>query len=135
MAYFEWEDEFGIGVPRIDRQHMRLIEIINDLHDAMRERKGPETLRDLVDEMAVYAASHFSMEERLMLKHNYPRMRSHKLQHELFTQKVMDLQKRIEEKTLVLSLEVITFLRDWWATHILSSDRAMGAFLSLREVQ
>lgn len=135
MAYFEWEDEFGIGVPRIDRQHMRLIEIINDLHDAMRERKGPETLRDLVDEMAVYAASHFSLEERLMLKHNYPRMRGHKLQHELFTQKVMDLQKRIEEKTLVLSLEVITFLRDWWATHILSSDRAMGAFLSLREVQ
>lgn len=129
MACFEWADEFCTGLAKVDQEHMRLVEIINELHDAMLERRANEAIREIVDEMAEYAASHFSTEERLMLRHNYPRYRQHRLQHDVFTNKVIDLQKRLDEKMLVLSLEVITFLRDWLANHILRSDKELGAFL------
>ena len=47
MAFVEWSDEkYAIGVARVDEQHRRLFELLNELHDAMQEGEG----RDVVGE-------------------------------------------------------------------------------------
>ncbi len=130
----DWSDEFCVGVAKLDQEHMRLVEIINELHDAMLSRRTAEVLNDATDRMAAYAAGHFSTEDRLMIRHGYPRHRQHKLQHDVFTQKAIELQTRVSQKTLVLSLEVLAFLRNWLANHILRSDKELALFLNSKGV-
>jgi hemerythrin len=40
MALIQWNDGLSVNVVEIDRQHQKLIGMINDLNDAMRQGKG-----------------------------------------------------------------------------------------------
>jgi len=64
--------------------------------------------------------------------HSYAAMGAHKLEHDNFTTKVAALQKRLTDGSLVMSIEVIDFLRDGLCNHILGIDKKMGAFLNER---
>lgn len=133
-TYVEWEDRFCVGVQQIDSDHKKLVELINDLHSAMIDRRGREALNDIVARMMEYAVSHFATEERLMMRFAFAGYASHKAEHDGFMQKVIDLQARLSDRSLILSLEVITFLRDWLTNHIIRSDKAFGVFLQSKGV-
>lgn len=135
MALLVWDGRFSVGVGQIDGQHMELVKMINELHDAMVEKKGKEVLRGIIDRMVEYAVAHFALEELEMQRLAYPPYPAHKAQHEVFTRKAHELQERSNAGTLVLSLEVINFLKDWLVTHIMSSDQALGAFIVARGKQ
>ena len=40
MALIQWNDSLKVGVAEIDKQHQKLVDMINDLHDAMRQGQG-----------------------------------------------------------------------------------------------
>ena len=41
MARFlQWSEEISVGVEELDEQHKVLVNLINDLHDAMQERRS-----------------------------------------------------------------------------------------------
>ena len=44
MALFEWKNDLSVGIAEIDRQHKVLIDLINQLHDAMLTRKTKEVM-------------------------------------------------------------------------------------------
>ena len=130
METFPWKEDFSVGVREIDMQHKNLVIMINNLFDAMREKNGQEVLSEIVDRMVNYARTHFSTEETYMLKYNYPGYAEHKAEHDEFTAKAIDLRRRLNDKTLVLSLEVIRFLKDWLSNHILVNDKKYGPYLN-----
>ncbi len=39
MSFIDWTEQMSIHVPEMDAQHMQLIQLLNDLHDAMEEGK------------------------------------------------------------------------------------------------
>jgi hemerythrin len=43
MAYMEWTQDLGSGIPVIDMQHKRIIGFINELHDACQTQNVDET--------------------------------------------------------------------------------------------
>ena len=69
MAFFNWEDRFSVGIAEIDMQHQKLVQMLNELYDAMKAGKGNDVLGKVLNGMIQYTASHFATEERYMKLH------------------------------------------------------------------
>ena len=123
MPLMQWTDDLSVGFKTIDSQHKRLVEMINELYDAMIEIRGQEALRTIVNGMVEYAAIHFMTEEKRMIEFNYEGYPEHKKIHEDFVAKAVDLQEQLKNESFVLSLDVLNFLRDWLKEHIQGTDR------------
>jgi hemerythrin len=55
-----------VSVNEIDLQHQKkLIEMINNLHDAMRPGKGNAVLGEIINGLVDYAGAHFQTEEKI----------------------------------------------------------------------
>ena len=86
----EWNDEYLLGVPEIDKQHKKLIAIANELYDVVTgdesalKEKMPSILKELTD----YTEYHFSNEEELQKKIGYVGLSTHKAAHEFFIKEV-----------------------------------------------
>lgn len=129
MALFVWSDKYSVNIKEIDNQHQKLVGMLNELHDAMKEGKGNEVLGKTLAELIQYVGVHFSAEERLMNAHAYPEYNEHKAEHVKLTQKVVELQKNFQQGEHVLTVEVLGFLKDWLQTHILGTDKKYSPFL------
>ncbi|MDT3700179.1 MAG: bacteriohemerythrin [Thermincola sp.] len=130
MAYITLDEKYSVGVKEIDLQHQKLVELINSLHDAMKEGKGKDVLARVIQELVKYAASHFATEEKYMTKFNYPGYSAHKAEHEKFVKQVVDFQKDFDSGKAVMTLEVMSFLKDWLVKHILGTDKKYTSFFN-----
>jgi len=122
MAYLDWQESFSVNVKELDDQHKLLVQMINVLHQALQESRGPEVQRVIISSMVDYARAHFEAEERHMARLHYPGLQAHRREHDRFTDKALELKTRVESDGFVLTLEVSNFLRDWLQRHILSAD-------------
>lgn len=123
MAYINWSEKLSVNVTEIDEQHKTLIEKINRLHQAMLDNKGREVQKPIIDAMADYAASHFEKEEKYMQRYGFPGLHDHRTEHDKFTAKAIELKERFDSAGFVLSLEILTFLKNWLQEHILVTDK------------
>jgi len=123
MPIMKWSDDLSVRIAEIDQQHQRLIDLINNLHDAMLNKKGKEIVSQIIDELAAYTVYHFQTEEKYMKQFNYLGQISHKREHDSFISKVDSFQKDYDAGKLGLSLEIMTFLRDWVTGHIKGTDK------------
>ena len=130
MALLNWSEDLSVKVRGIDNQHKRLVELINDLHNAMKEGKGKEKLGTILNELISYTKYHFSSEEKLMQKKNYPSYLQHKEEHDSFTKKVIEFNRQFETGSLFLSNEVLLFLKDWLVEHIKGTDKKYSPYLT-----
>ncbi len=51
MALIQWDGSFSVKVAEIDQQHQKLVSMINDLNDAMKQGKGKDVLGKIVNEL------------------------------------------------------------------------------------
>lgn len=128
MALIEWSKNFSVDVPNFDAEHKKLVNMINLLHDAMRQGKGKEVITNLLNELSAYALTHFSNEEKMMLEHKYPQYKEHKAIHDEFAKKVKEY-KDLHDQKLLHSNQLLNTLRDWLISHICDVDKNYGAFL------
>ncbi|MGA2938094.1 MAG: hemerythrin domain-containing protein [Syntrophobacteraceae bacterium] len=63
MALIQWNDSLSVNVVDIDKQHQKLVGMINELNDAMRQGKGKDALGKIVNGLIIYAGTHFKTEE------------------------------------------------------------------------
>lgn len=123
MAFLSWTSNMSVGNDHIDSQHQRLIEILNELVEAMTQRRAKEVIGKILDDMADYTVKHFRDEESLMEKGSYPELAEHKKIHAAFVSKVAEFKEGLENGKLALSLDLMNFLKDWLLNHIMKEDR------------
>jgi hemerythrin len=130
MALIKWDDSFSVKVAEIDRQHQKLISMINELNDAMKQGKGKDILGKIVNGLISYTATHFKTEENYFERFGYPDADQHKKEHIAFVQKVSDFKDGFEKGKLSLSIEVMNFLSDWLQNHIKGTDKKYSQFFN-----
>ena len=126
---FVWDDSCKTGVAEIDQDHKVLIDLINDLYEAMQDGSGGALLLPIFSALKHYTETHFAKEEGYMVKCEVPDQGNHFQEHRLMVEKLADLERRHRKGEAAISLQTLTFLRDWLKNHICAVDQAMASHL------
>ncbi|MCL4486427.1 MAG: bacteriohemerythrin [Nitrospirae bacterium] len=129
MALITWSNMLSTGIDEQDAQHKKLIELINQLNDAMQAGHGTDVLGKVLSELVNYTVFHFGYEEKLMDQYGYADSPTHKAEHVKFVQTVGDFKKKFDSGNAVVSVEIMNFLRDWLTNHIMKTDKKLGQTL------
>ncbi|MBU1213772.1 MAG: bacteriohemerythrin [Gammaproteobacteria bacterium] len=120
MAYLHWSNDLDTGIEVIDKQHRRIVDLINELNSA-NESGDTAVINHVLGELVDYTLSHFSFEEELQEKANYPFSKAHKRVHEIFTKRVDEFQQRAAGGENVAP-ELLSMLKIWLVNHIKGDD-------------
>lgn len=128
MALIQWDNSLSVNIVEIDRQHQKLVGMINELDDAMRQGKGKDALGKIVNGLVAYAGTHFKTEENYFDRFGYPDTNNHKKEHSAFTAKVSKFKDGFTKGEFGLSIEVMNFMSDWLRGHIKGADKKYAPF-------
>lgn len=129
MEIVEWDQSFSVGIPELDEDHQRWLEILNDLAKAKDEGKTPEALELILDELVHYTRYHLTHEEYLLDEMDYPDIDDHKAEHASLAAKIVQARHDFENgKTDEVFERTFVMVRDWLIRHILNSDKLYGKY-------
>lgn len=117
-----WTSKLDLGISSIDRQHRQLVNYINDLYTAMKNNRTNRELESIVKKLRDYTASHFADEEKIFNASSYPAKNEHKKIHEKFVAKIDEVEQSLKNGTATVSMDLLTFLKDWLLNHIAGTD-------------
>ncbi len=123
MSIVTWGKEFEIGVPEMDKQHKRWIEIINNFYDNLERTNVDNKLKEMINEVLDYTHYHFSEEEKLMTSIGYSELAGQKKMHDTITSRMNDYKKKIDNNEMLMSITVTNDLKDWLKNHIMVEDK------------
>jgi hemerythrin len=130
--HFTWLDSMTVGDNTIDEQHKRLISILSEFIDACKSNKGIDELEKSLDFLVDYTVTHFSAEEAIQLKCNYPGYPEHKKIHEEFKAKVAGIVEDFKKEGPTFKM-VGTFNFEvgvWVMDHIAKEDKKIGIWFT-----
>jgi hemerythrin len=130
-----WTDDFSVGVVEMDRQHKKLIAIINRLIHEPEATTHSETVSELLSGMINYAREHFRDEEALMSEHGCPFKDRQAEQHIAFIQKTVDFCSAVEVGVDIVPQVMAEYLKDWLIHHILEQDMKYRLFFLDRGIK
>jgi hemerythrin len=88
----------------------------------MLQGNGNDALGRILSELVRYAGSHFSYEEAMLQQRGYSSLTAHRAEHRLLANQIQDLQAQFQSGKLLMTMQVMQFLKDWLANHILTRD-------------
>ena len=119
-----------MGIDSIDRQHQKLIGMINRLVKATDLTVRSEHVSDILTEMTRYASEHFRTEEELMEEYAYPLLTEHKALHQEFRKKTLEICNATMLGVESVPQVMFNYLRDWLRNHILTEDMKYRDFFA-----
>ncbi len=127
---YELTSELETGNIFIDDEHRQLFKAVNDLLDACGKGQGREALKKTMNFLSNYVNTHFSHEERLQEKNNYPDFKAHKAFHEKYKSDLNALMEKIPESgATVGDLTALNGQIGILVSHIRTEDKRLGKFL------
>lgn len=121
----EWSPRLMVGEPSIDAQHKRLVDLFNQLNDALHSTLPKEKIAEILNALLEYTQFHFAHEASLMKKFNYPGESAHLARHDDLVRSALDYKRRFEQGEPI-GVDLVNFVRDWLTQHILKTDRELA---------
>lgn len=130
-----WREDYNLGIPSIDVQHRRLIDIINEFSCyASEENVSHADIDAMLIRVEQHAHEHFAYEEGYFAKFDYQESIPHMHEHQAFSEKIEEFRKRTGMQDPHVFVEALDYLEQWFLHHVLVVDRryvdlflAMGA--------
>ncbi|MEK6794759.1 MAG: bacteriohemerythrin [Spirochaetota bacterium] len=122
-----WKPEYSVRVEELDAQHKHLFSLIGKLFDAMAGANVRDISRNILSSLNDYAITHFSTEERLLLRFKYDDFSEQKREHDAFFDTIRDYEKNGSD---TFEKDMLEFLNDWLSEHILKVDKKYATFLN-----
>jgi hemerythrin len=72
MAYLDWNPAFDTGIPGIDYEHHRLVDMLNEINELVLSKAEPHKVADTLARFHTLATAHFALEEKIMRDQRYP---------------------------------------------------------------
>ena len=119
----DWNNGLSLGVEAIDKDHKKLLEIVNRLSYYIENDPSPDIINEIFSDLEEYGTKHFHREESYMKKCNYPELEEHIKQHRDFVKEIPKLKEKVFNSKDKLDIhEVSTFLTEWLINHIINED-------------
>jgi len=129
MSYITWNEKMLLHVPVIDDQHKKLVDMINRLHESLVAGEGNKSVKTVLSALVEYVILHFSEEERLMKKYDYPSYMKHKKLHDHYVGQLKEFIRKNKNNPPLLARELLLFLGEWARHHIGIEDVGIASYL------
>ena len=128
MKFIEFTEDEKVNIQKIDEQHERFTEILNEMYNNLgKDRKTAQNY--LLSELERIVKLHFETEEGLMKEYNFPHFFSHKMEHDRFLNKLTQFKEENQSGEKEVSLEFLRSMRNWFFNHFKINDKKCGEFL------
>jgi len=130
-----WKPEFELGIPEIDQQHRKLVEIGGNLFELVSDQTKTDyydEIMAMLKELENYTVTHFAYEEAAFDAKGFIGSEAHKFEHKLFVKKLekyFNNLESVDRNQQEVLLELLTFISDWLVKHIVKTDREYAALL------
>lgn len=136
MPFLHWSEEYSVGIALFDGEHQRLIDMANELYDAVLSGTADEDLKPIYLGLLAYCYRHFAHEEEFFAIADYPLSAEHIACHAALRAEVEKFRTRITDTPKnLLALEMVQFIKNWITDHIMVQDRKYGAHLREKGVR
>jgi hemerythrin-like metal-binding protein len=126
--FYPWRAEYALEINEIDNQHKVLVDFINELYEAVVDKKADAKAKEIIVKMQNYALFHFETEEAYFKKFNYPETLQHISEHRSFVKKTGEF-KEIADGNHPVTFRIVQFLKEWIGNHIQQVDKRYVSFL------
>ncbi|WP_300555244.1 bacteriohemerythrin [Desulfovibrio sp.] len=127
--FVQWTPNMDLGINDIDSQHRLLVDYINDLHSAMTNNSSAQEMLGILRKLRDYTSTHFRDEEKHFVHSDYPSTKEHLQIHREFEAKVNEVEQGIKQGTITLSMDLLSFLKDWLVQHIMGMDAQYAPYV------
>jgi hemerythrin len=136
MPQIEWNEDYIIGVEKIDKQHQKLLQHVNALHGGVELQIDKKKLRDLLNELVDFTRMHYSTEEKLMKKYDFPKklFKAHCKEHKALLHHLDHLAAGVTKGKYPTFFSDYDISSDWAISHIIEHDKELGEFLNSKGV-
>jgi len=122
MQLLVWKPSFSLGIPSVDLEHRKMIEMINEVYDSVADKQDTEAVQAALGDIHAGISAHFALEERLMREAGYREYAAHKDSHEDLLDQIRDIMDSYavdpEEGRKILQRS----LSDWFSQHFATFD-------------
>lgn len=132
MSPLVWKPEFSVGHPRLDEQHLFILNLINKIEDKAAPALLGGSEVDLWVKLVHYANMHFSCEEEILAEAGFADLRAHAEEHLEYRRILNDLGRRVADHDPYVLLDLHQFTLRWWNEHILVEDQRFAPLLKAR---
>lgn len=123
MTFITWKAEYSLGIPSADAEHKELIELLNEIYDALlRPGTHESAVYEFLGELYAKISAHFALEEKLMQEHHYDGYSEHKADHERLLDEIRDLMDEFEDSRELDTEAFGRRLDAWFSNHFRTMD-------------
>ena len=122
--------DMEVGIDIIDEQHRELVNRINAVTSMGAKSVSDEETQKTIDLLGEYIIKHFTDEENLQKKYNFPKYEWHKEQHKILTNAYTDIKKEYAQTgpSPKFTLDMSNMIINWIIRHIKSADIEFGKY-------
>ncbi|MGE4280874.1 MAG: bacteriohemerythrin [Magnetospirillum sp.] len=128
MAVLRWSDELSVGVSSLDADHRTLVDLINELGQAIDERRGGAQVVSTLARLTRHVREHFEREEALLNRCGYAEAEDHAQQHAHTVNRLGELNALAAEDDEAAAHAVLDFLKAWFVNHVVGNDLKLRDF-------
>jgi len=132
MTLIRWTRDMQVGIPEVDRDHQQLIELINELHDAVRIGADYFQVVQALGNIYGRIAAHFAVEEDLMHESGYAAHGEHKEDHDTLLVELRDIMDTVDDDGWFDAAQLSSDLNRWFGDHFRTHDVRLHQALQRR---
>lgn len=125
----EWKKEWNVGIPELDEQHKKLVEIINSLN-TFEARQNPQVFAVILSELTDFVKEHHQTEESIMREYDYPELNKHMKEHCSLVLLISRFNLRYCRRVPTEAHTVLEIVQAWFINHELAEDKVWRDFVA-----
>lgn len=128
VALLSWTEQLATGMPELDGEHRRLIDLINAVGWLHQRQASVAELRSALHELRGYTVYHFRTEAQLMQRYpiNAENRRAHLAAHRGFVERLDDFESLVEGNPAAVIECLMAFMVKWLVHHVSGVDARLA---------
>ena len=133
MPLATWRDSMNLNYPPLDDEQRAFLNVVNQAYMASQVDDFP-MMEKVFEKCYDYARNHFSHEESIMERVDFPDIENHMKSHQIFIHNVSEMRQQFDvapslEEKRKISQRLANFLNVWLLGHIMSRDKILKPYL------